>query len=201
MGVFGRAYAERNGLVVNDAETIFIVLAELLFHPLITGFLFAALLAAVMSTVSSQLLVASSSLAEDFYRLFLRKDASEAEIVKVGRLAVVLVGVVAAVIAGDPESNVLGLVSNAWAGFGAAFGPLIILSLTWNRMTGAGAVAGLATGAIVVIAWIALGWSASFLGGAGIYEIIPGFIASFLAIVMVSLATRDQGEFRAVGQK
>jgi SSS family solute:Na+ symporter len=201
VGVFGRAYAERNGLVVNDAETIFIVLAELLFHPLITGFLFAALLAAVMSTVSSQLLVASSSLAEDFYRLFLRKDASEAEIVKVGRLAVVLVGVVAAVIAGDPESNVLGLVSNAWAGFGAAFGPLIILSLTWNRMTGAGAVAGLAPGAIVVIAWIARGWSASFLGGAGIYEISPGFIASFLAIVLVSLATRDQGEFRAVGQK
>ncbi|MGY9046715.1 proline:sodium symporter [Puniceibacterium antarcticum] len=201
LGVFGRAYAERNGLVVEDAETIFIVLADLLFHPLVTGFLFAALLAAVMSTVSSQLLVASSSLAEDFYRLFLRKDATEGEIVTVGRLAVVLVGVVAAIIAGDPQSNVLGLVSNAWAGFGAAFGPLIILSLSWSRMTGSGAVAGLVTGAAVVIAWISLDWSASFLGGPGVYEIIPGFIAAFLAIVVVSLMSREQGEFRALNAK
>ena len=80
----------------------------------------------------------------------------------------------------------LGLVSNAWAGFGAAFGPLIILALTWDRMTGSGAVAGLVTGAAVVIAWIALGFGDSFLGGPGVYEIIPGFIASWGAIVLVS---------------
>lgn len=189
IGLAGRAYMDRNGLTIEDPETIFIVLANLLFHPLITGFLLAALLAAIMSTISSQLLVSSSSLAEDFYRLFLRKQASEREIVNVGRVAVLLVSLAAIAIAADPESKVLGLVSNAWAGFGAAFGPLIVLSLTWNRMTGAGAVAGLVTGAVVVGAWIALGWSASFLGGEGVYEIIPGFVASWLAIWGVSLAT------------
>ena len=189
VGLAGRAYAERNGLVVDDPETIFIVLADLLFHPLVTGFLLAALLAAVMSTISSQLLVSSSSLTEDFYRLFLRKQASEREAVNVGRASVALVALLAIGIAYDPDSEVLGLVSNAWAGFGAAFGPLIILSLTWKRMTGAGAVAGLVTGAATVVAWIVLGWNAAFLGGPGIYEIIPGFIAAWIAIVLVSKAT------------
>jgi SSS family solute:Na+ symporter len=189
VGLAGRAYVERNGLVVEDPETIFIVLAELLFDPLVTGFLLAALLAAVMSTISSQLLVASSSLTEDVYRLFLRKDCSEREAVNVGRLSVLLVAIAAIVIAADPESQVLGLVANAWAGFGAAFGPLVVLALTWDRMTGAGAVAGLVTGAAVVAGWIALGWNAAFMGGPGVYEIIPGFIASWLAIVLVSRAT------------
>ncbi|MER0238436.1 sodium/proline symporter PutP [Fulvimarina sp. MAC8] len=199
VGVFGRAYAQRNGLDVEDSETIFIVLAELLFHPLITGFLLAALLAAIMSTISSQLLVASSSLTEDFYRLFLRKEAGETEMVNVGRLCVVLVAVVAAFIASDPNSEVLGLVSNAWAGFGAAFGPLIILALTWPAMSGAGAVAGLVTGAVTVIVWIALGWNSSFLGGPGIYEIIPGFLFALIAIVVVSKATETSVEFRPHG--
>ncbi|MDS9466749.1 sodium/proline symporter PutP [Paracoccus sp. MBLB3053] len=190
VGVFGRAYADRIGLDVADAETIFILLSDLLFHPLVTGFLYAALLAAIMSTVSSQLLVASSSLTEDIYRTVLKRGASDRELVNVGRLAVLAVGIVALVIASDPNSQVLGLVANAWAGFGAAFGPLIILSLTWKRMTGAGAVAGLIVGAVTVILWIALGLSST------IYEIVPGFVASFIAIVLVSLATADQGEFR-----
>ena len=193
MGLSGRAYAERNGLVVEDPETIFIVLADLLFHPLVTGFLLAALLAAIMSTISSQLLVSSSSLTEDFYRLFWRKQASEREMVNVGRICVLLVALAAIAIARDPDSEVLGLVSNAWAGFGAAFGPLIILSLTWKRMTGAGAVAGLVTGAAVVMLWIAAGWNASFLGGPGVYEIIPGFIAAWLAIVGVSVMVPAAG--------
>lgn len=196
VGILGRAYAVRNDLSVDDPETIFIVLSQLLFHPLITGFLLAALLAAIMSTISSQLLVSSSSLTEDFYRLFLRKEASEGEIVTVGRICVLLVGVAAAFIARDPDSQVLGLVANAWAGFGAAFGPLVILSLTWRRMTGSGAVAGLVAGAVTVIVWISLGWNGSFLGGPGIYEIIPGFLASFVAIYVVSLATAEAGEFR-----
>lgn len=193
VGLAGRAYVERNGIALDDPETIFIVLADLLFHPLVTGFLLAALLAAIMSTISSQLLVASSSLTEDFYRLFLRKQASEREMVNIGRLCVLLVALAAIAIASDPDNKVLGLVSNAWAGFGAAFGPLIILSLTWQRMTGAGAVAGLVTGAVVVIAWIDAGWNAQFLGGPGVYEIIPGFVAAWLAIVGVSLATGDAG--------
>jgi SSS family solute:Na+ symporter len=198
VGVFGRAYVERSGIVLADPETIFILLAETLFPALITGFLFAALLAAIMSTVSSQLLVSSSSLAEDFYRLLVNKEASDRTIVTVGRIAVVAVGAVAALIAGDPDSQVLGLVANAWAGFGAAFGPLMILSLTWNRMTGLGAVAGLVTGALTVIVWIALGWNSSFLGGPGVYEMIPGFLLAMAAIVIVSLATEAKGEFRPI---
>ncbi|NBC14758.1 MAG: sodium/proline symporter PutP [Gammaproteobacteria bacterium] len=198
VGILGRAYVERNGIVLEDAETIFILLAETLFPAIITGFLFAALLAAIMSTVSSQLLVSSSSLAEDFYRLLVNKKASDKAIVTVGRIAVVAVGAVAAFIAGDPDSQVLGLVANAWAGFGAAFGPLMILSLTWSRMTGAGAVAGLVVGAVTVIVWISLGWNASFLGGPGIYEIIPGFLFAMAAIVIVSLVTEAKGEFRAL---
>lgn len=198
LGVFGRAYAVRNGLEVADPETIFIVLADLLFHPLVTGFLFAALLAAVMSTISSQLIVASSSLTEDFYRLFLRTEAGEKEAVLIGRISVLVVGVVAAVIAWDPTSKVLGLVSHAWAGFGAAFGPLIVLALTWRRMTGTGAVAGLVVGALTVMGWIALGWDVSFMGGPGVYEIIPGFAAAWAAIYFVSLASESQNEYRAV---
>ncbi len=198
VGIFGRAYVERSGIALADPETIFILLAETLFPALITGFLFAALLAAIMSTVSSQLLVSSSSLAEDFYRLLLNKKASDRAVVTVGRIAVVAVGAVAAVIAADPDSEVLGLVANAWAGFGAAFGPLMILSLTWNRMTGLGAVAGLVTGALTVIVWIALGWNSSFLGGPGVYEMIPGFLLAMVAIVVVSLATEAKGEFRPI---
>ena len=189
MGLAGRAYAERNGIVVEDPETIFIVLSELLFHPAITGFLFAALLAAIMSTISSQLLVSSSSLTEDFYRLFLRKQASEREAVNVGRICVALVALAAIVLASDPDSQVLGLVANAWAGFGAAFGPLILLALTWRGMTGAGALAGLVTGALIVGLWIGLGWNQSFLGGPGLYEIVPGFLGALIAIVTVSKAT------------
>ncbi|MDA3920257.1 MAG: sodium/proline symporter PutP [Salinisphaera sp.] len=198
LGVFGRAYAVRNGLDVKDPETIFIVLANLLFNPYITGFLYAALLAAVMSTISSQLLVSSSSLTEDFYRLFLNKNASESSCVLVGRISVLAVGIVAAIIAGNPNSEVLGLVSHAWAGFGAAFGPLILLSLMWPRMSGSGAVAGLVVGAVTVIIWIMLGWDSSFLGGPGVYEIMPGFAASWAAIYFVSLATESAGEFRAI---
>ncbi|WP_445619026.1 sodium/proline symporter PutP [Kushneria sp. Sum13] len=200
LGIFGRAYAVRNGMQVDDPETIFIILANLLFHPLVTGFLYAALLAAIMSTISSQLLVASSSLTEDFYRLFLRKQASEKEAVTVGRISVLLVGIIAAVIASDPNSQVLGLVSNAWAGFGAAFGPLILLSLMWSRTNGAGAIAGMVVGAVTVMVWIALGWNAEFMGGPGIYEIIPGFIASMLAIVVVSRATSDSGEYKQISR-
>lgn len=187
VGLAGRAYAERNGIAVDDPETIFIILAGLLFHPLITGFLFAALLAAIMSTVSSQLLVASSSLTEDFYRLFLRQRASEREAVNASRAFIALVSLAAIAIAADPGSQVLGLVAHAWAGFGAAFGPLMLLALMWDRMTGAGAVAGLVTGAGVVAAWIALGWDRALPGlDEGLYEIVPGFIAAWAAIVVVS---------------
>ena len=190
VGLAGRAYSGRIGDVLpdSDAQTIFIVLSDLLFHPFVTGFLYAALLAAIMSTISSQLLVSSSSLTEDFYRLFFRKECTEAEAVTVGRVSVALVSVAAIFLASDDDSQVLDLVANAWAGFGAAFGPLILLTLTWRGMTGAGAVAGLITGAAVVGGWLAMGWNQSFLGGEGLYEIVPGFLAALLAIVLVSKA-------------
>ncbi|MBW3551693.1 MAG: DUF2818 family protein [Proteobacteria bacterium] len=113
-------------------------------------------------------------------------------------LLYLLVGIVAAVLAWDPNAKVLELVSHAWAGFGAAFGPLIILALTWRRMTGSGAVAGLVVGAATVVGWILLGWNESFMGGPGIYEIIPGFAAAWAAIYFVSLAAKDRVEFRAL---
>ena len=184
VGLIGRVYAESKGLTVADPETIFILLAGELFAPVAVGFLLAAILAAIMSTISAQLLVTGSSLTEDVYRLFIRRDAGEKEVVTVGRLSVVAVAAIAMVLAQNPESSVLSLVSNAWAGFGAAFGPVIILALTWQRMTLAGAFAGMVTGALVVIGWIALGWSSAM------YEIVPGFAASFAVIVLASLATK-----------
>jgi SSS family solute:Na+ symporter len=184
VGLIGRVYAHSNGLGVADPETIFILLAGELFAPVAVGFLLAAILAAIMSTISAQLLVTGSSLTEDVYRLFIRRDAGEKEVVAVGRLSVVIVAAIAMVLAQNPDNSVLSLVSNAWAGFGAAFGPVIILSLTWKRMTLAGAFAGMVTGALVVIVWIAIGWSSAM------YEIVPGFIASFAMIMLASLTTK-----------
>ncbi len=186
-GLVGLAYATRTGLEVADPETIFILLGDVLFHPLITGFILAAILAAIMSTISSQLLVSSSSLVEDFYGVFLRKNAPQKELVLAGRLAVLGVALAAIALAWDPDSNVLGLVANAWAGFGAAFGPLVILSLTWKRMTRNGALAGMIVGAATVLVWIFVpvlpdGKTLSSV----IYEMAPGFLLSFLAIVVVS---------------
>lgn len=186
-GLAGLAYASRTGLEVADPETIFILLSDVLFHPLITGFLLAAILAAIMSTISSQLLVSSSSLVEDFYGVFLRKAAPQKERVLVGRVAVLAVALAAIGLAYSPDSNVLSLVSKAWAGFGAAFGPLVILSLTWKRMTRNGALAGMVVGALTVLVWI---YAPVLADGATLssllYEIVPGFLLSFLSILVVS---------------
>jgi sodium/proline symporter len=184
VGMSGFAYSTIKGVPIDDGEKVFIILSHLLFHPLITGFLYAAILAAIMSTIAAQLLVTSSSLTEDYYRRFVRRDASQRELVTVGRLSVLAVAIVALALAWDPGSSVLALVSNAWAGFGAAFGPVIILSLIWERMTRNGAMAGMVVGASVVIAWIQLGWSST------LYEIVPGFVAAWIAIVAVSLLER-----------
>jgi SSS family solute:Na+ symporter/sodium/proline symporter len=189
-GLVGAAYVARTGGSLDDPETIFILLSDLLFDPLITGFLLAALLAAIMSTISSQLLVSSSSLTEDFYRIYFRKDASQREYVAVGRLCVLAVALVAIALAYDPESSILSLVANAWAGFGAAFGPVIILALVWKRFTRNGALAGILVGAATVLFWIyapvlADGSSLSSV----VYEIVPGFLAAGIAAMLVSLAS------------
>ncbi len=191
VGLTGAAWTAVHGLDVSDPETIFILLSEVLFDPLVTGFLYAAILAAIMSTISSQLLVASSSLVEDAYALLLRRDAGQTERVLVGRLAVVAVALAALGLAWNPESNVLGLVANAWAGFGGAFGPLILLALTWRRMTRNGALAGMLVGAATVLVWIyaPVGPDSSPLSSM-VYEIVPGFLLSALAIVVVSLLDR-----------
>jgi len=161
-----------------------------LFHPFITGFLLAALLAAVMSTISSQLLVTSSALVQDFYKTFLNKTASDRHLVNMGRGSVFLVAVVAIVIALDRSSSILGLVSNAWAGFGAAFGPLVLISLYWRRMNQWGALAGMITGAVTVLVWI---YGPFRIDGQTLdqwlYAMVPGVIASALAIVLVSKLT------------
>ncbi|WNC69562.1 sodium/proline symporter PutP [Thalassotalea nanhaiensis] len=191
-GFAGIAYIAKTGMPLDDPETIFILLSQVLFHPLIAGFLLAAILAAIMSTISSQLLVTSSSLTEDFYKIFLNKDASEKQLVMVGRFSVLLVALIAVFLAYDRDSSILSLVGNAWAGFGAAFGPLVILSLYWKRMNKQGALAGMLVGAFTVLFWI---YAPITVNGqslsAWIYEIVPGFIFSTIAIVVVSRMTEQ----------
>lgn len=190
-GLIGVTYVVRTGTSLDDPETIFILLAEVLFDPLITGFLLAALLAAIMSTISSQLLVSSSSLTEDFYRIYMRREAGQRELVTVGRICVLAVALVAIWLAYDPDNTILGLVANAWAGFGAAFGPVVILSLTWRRLTRNGALAGILVGAATVLLWIYVpvlddGATLSSI----LYEIVPGFVLGGIASILVSLADR-----------
>ncbi|WP_019671599.1 sodium/proline symporter PutP [Psychrobacter lutiphocae] len=192
-GFAGRAYVQKTAMTLDDPETIFLVFTDFLFHPLVSGFLLAAILAAIMSTISSQLLVVSSSLTRDVYKLFFDKEAPESRQVLVGRISVVLVAVVAIFLARDPDSSVLNLVSNAWAGFGAAFGPLVLISLMWKRMNRNGALAGMIVGALTVIVWI-YGDFETVDGVAlnsWLYAIIPGFILSSIAIVITSLATAE----------
>ena len=186
-GFFGIAYfAQHPGagadMVAANPERVFIALAEALFNPWVAGVLLSAILAAIMSTLSCQLLVCSSALTEDFYPGFVREHAGERELVWVGRSMVLLVALVAIWIARDPESRVLGLVSYAWAGFGAAFGPVVLLSLFWKRMTGLGALAGMLAGALVVLLWKHT--------GSALYEMVPGFIACAIAVVVASLLDR-----------
>lgn len=190
VGLTGLAYVSANDLPLSDPETIFIFLSTTLFNPLVGGFLLAAILAAIMSTISSQLLVTSSSLTEDLYHTFLRRSASPQELVLVGRLAVVLVALFAVFLAHNRDSSILSLVSNAWAGFGAAFGPVVLFSLYWPRMTLAGALAGMIVGAGTVLVWI---YAPFTIGGgspsAYLFEIVPGFFSASLAIVGVSLVS------------
>ena len=188
VGFFGIAYfqnhPEQASGVSENGERIFIELARILFNPWIAGILLSAILAAVMSTLSCQLLVCSSALTEDLYKNFLRKNATQRELVWVGRLMVLLVAIVAIALAANPDNRVLGLVSYAWAGFGAAFGPVVLLSLIWKRMTRNGALVGMIIGAATVLIWKQYGWL-------DLYEIIPGFLFASLAIIIVSLMGRE----------
>ncbi|WP_067725250.1 sodium/proline symporter PutP [Oceanobacillus damuensis] len=191
---FGIQVGTENGIqMLADPEKIFIAFSQLLFHPVIAGILLAAILSAIMSTIDSQLLVSSSAVAEDFYKAIFRKKASGKELVWVGRIATVVIALIAVIIAMNPESSVLDLVSYAWAGFGAAFGPLIILSLFWKGVTRNGALAGILVGALTVIIW------GDMLEGGifDLYELLPGFILSLIVTIIVSLLGKPAPEVEA----
>ena len=167
VGMLGFVYL-KTPLSAAASETVFMVMINALFHPLVAGLMLAAILAAIMSTADSQLLVASSALTQDLYHVLLRRNASDKELVLASRLAVILIAILAALFAMDPNSNVLLLVGYAWAGFGAAFGPAILLALSWKRMTRNGALAGMISGGVMVILW------KNLTGGIfDIYELLP----------------------------
>lgn len=198
IAILGRTYLLSDGsslaatLLPGSQQNVFIVIVQDMFPGFIAGLLLAAIVAAAMSTADSQLLVASSSFTSDIYKPIIRKNnASDSEISLVSRLVVVIVSVVAYFIAasGSPwASSIMAMVENAWGLFGAAFGPVVLLSLFWKRLNYAGALAGIITGAVVDALWL-LNLSAS----TGIYEILPGFIAGGIAALVVSLLTKAPG--------
>lgn len=178
-GIAGSLYFAATPL--DNPETVFINLAHIAFNPWIGGLLIAAILSAIMSTIDSQLLVCSSVITEDFYLKWLRPKASDKELMLVGRMGVIAIALVAGIVALNPDSSVLGLVSYAWAGFGAAFGPVVILSLFWRGYSRNGAVLTILVGAITVVVWKQL------TGGIfDLYEIVPGFIFATLIGVVAS---------------
>lgn len=201
IGVVGRAYLAPDALVESGSERVFIEMIKKLFIedirlPFVAGLFLCGILAAIMSTADSQLLVSASSVAEDIYKGLIDKNADAKKVLRVSRITVVVVAVIAYIIALNPENTIMGLVSNAWAGLGAAFGPLVLLSLFWKRCNFQGAVAGIVSGALTVIVWDYI----PLIGGVtigkvtGLYSLVVGFAISLLAIVIVSLCTKTPSE-------
>ena len=179
MGIIGKAFLT-TPLENANAERVFIIMSQQLSTPFFTGIIWSAILAAIMSTASSQLLVTASAVAKDLYQPFIHKGASQKELLLVSRITVLMVALIAIFLASDPNSYIFQIVSYAWAGFGACFGPAILLSLYWKRMTLRGAYAGVLVGGITVLIWRQFQWL-------GLYELIPGFLLSALSIIVVSL--------------
>jgi sodium/proline symporter len=168
-----------------DSEKVFIVMSGQYLHPVLAGICMSGILAAIMSTASAQLLVASSAFAQDFYKGLFRHEPGRLELLWIGRGAVLGIALLAYLLALNPDNKVLDLVAWAWAGFGAAFGPAIVLSLYWPRMTRNGALAGIVVGGLTVILWKQ--------GSGGIfslYEMVPGVVLSAIAIWLVSSLER-----------
>ena len=204
IGVVGRAFLT-TPLEGGDTEKVFIKMILQLFTenyylPVVGGIFLCGILAAIMSTADSQLLVSASSVAEDIYKGVFKKDADDKTVLNISRITVLVIAVLAYLIALDPNSSIMGLVSNAWAGFGAAFGPLVVLSLFWKRTNLQGAVAGVLSGAITVIVWdyLKIVSTVDEAGNAirvtigdytGLYSLLVGFIISLICIVVVSLLT------------
>ena len=197
VGMVGRVYLTEP-LTGTASETVFLVMTNELFPPIAAGLILSAVLAAIMSTASSQLLVAASAFAQDFYRTLIHKDAEQSELVWISRASVLVIASLAVFLGFNPNSFILDMVSYAWAGFGAAFGPAILMSLFWKRTTRTGVIAGIIVGGVTVLVWKQF---ALF----GLYEIVPGFLLSLLAIYGISLlgeppAQDIQETFDAVGK-
>lgn len=190
VGLIGRAYMPD----LADPETIFMVMIDSMFPDVVTGILLVAILAAVMSTASSQLLVTASSVSKDLYALLFKKSTEGSRIVWVSRATVLVISIVAIAIAMDPNSSVFALVACAWGGIGATFGPLLLFALLWKRTSLQGAIAGVIAGGSVDLFWFLMKGNGGIFA---IYEIIPGFIASAIAIVVVSLMTTVPDEIKA----
>ncbi|WPC76763.1 sodium/proline symporter PutP [Vibrio porteresiae] len=190
IGLVGLVYVTNTpSVTIDDGEKIFMLLVNVMFHPVMAGILLAAILAAIMSTADSQLLVSSSALAEDLYKQLFNKDATSDQVVRMGRIGVITISIIALLLAMKPDSSVLGLVSYAWGGFGAAFGPALLLSLYWSRMHRNGALAGIIVGGVTIVVWKQLS------GGIfDLYELVPGFIFSTIAIVVVSWLSGEPEE-------
>lgn len=183
-GLIGIAFFHQRGEELANAETVVLRMSQILLHPFVAGLVLSAVLAAIMSTFSSQLIVCSSALIEDLYKVVRKTPPKPRQLVILGRLAVFVVAAIALVLAINPNDTILGLVSFAWAGFGASFGPLILLSLYWRKLTTAGALAGMVSGAAMVFIWSAL--------DTGIYELLPAFALNVIVAVVVSLVTHRE---------
>jgi len=177
-----------DGLKGGNQEKVFIYMISKLFNPWVGGVLLAAILSAIMSTIDSQLLVSSSALTEDFYKKILRRDASDKELILVGRLCVLIISIIAMSMALTPGNTVLGLVSYAWGGFGAAFGPVVLFSLFSRKTTWLSALSGMIVGTLVLVFWKDAGL------GAQMYEIVPGFIANFITIFVINMVAPQKDE-------
>ena len=199
IGVLGRAYLYPTVLGADggSTETVFIEMITRLFTvdfriPLVAGLFLCGILAAIMSTADSQLLVTASSVSEDIYKGIVKKEASQDNVMKMSRLTVIMVAILAYLIAWDPNSSIMGLVSNAWAGLGSAFGPIVLMSLFWKRCNLPGAIAGIVSGGLTVIIWDYIPLAAGQTLGAatGLYSLAIGFFVSILLIILVSLCTK-----------
>lgn len=184
----GRMLVGETLLTAGKQSMVFIEIVRMLFPGFLAGILLSAIIAASMSTADSQLLVASSSFTADIYKPLLRKNASDKETLWVGRIVVLIIAIVAYFIASSKSEGaqaIMSMVENAWAGFGSAFGSVVILSVFWRRFTYKGALAGVIVGAVVDVVWLLC------LSSTGIYELIPGFICSMIAAVVVTLLDRQ----------
>ncbi|MGN0341853.1 MAG: sodium/proline symporter PutP [Roseburia sp.] len=204
IGIVGRAYLYPTMLGTEgeySTEHVFIAMIKQLFTvdykwPLLAGIFLCGILAAIMSTADSQLLVTASAVSEDIYQGVINKKADDKKVLRISRITVIVVAVLAYLIALNPDSSIMGLVSDAWAGFGSAFGPLVVLSLFWKRTNKPGAVAGIISGALTVLIWdyLPLVSGATPAEATGIYSLLVGFVVSLIAIVTVTLCTKAPDE-------